>query len=130
MAVHRGTKSEAAVEILEKIGAISASPPSGWLQQAQNALERKGISMHPQSIYGVRAKALKIAKAEKRAQRHTQRQDEDSHEEQETTKSTNGFVSISVADLLIVKEFIHEFGGVERVKNALQAFDTLTTNKD
>ena len=129
MAKQTGTKSEAVLEILERIGAITSEPPAGWLQTVQEALERKRIQMHPQSIYGVRSKALKELKEMEKAERRANREAAQ-HEEEEKQQATNGFVSITVADMLVLKEFINEFGGVERVKNALQAFDTLTSDKE
>lgn len=125
----QGTKSQMALEILEKIGALSKNPPTGWLQQVAEALDRKNVSMHPQSIYGVRAKALKEKLASQRSERMAERRAQREEEEQQTTEQ-NGLVSLTVADLLVVKEFIHEFGGMERLKSALQAFDTLTAEKE
>lgn len=52
------SKSDVIRKILKDQGAVTAQPPEGWFQKAQNALDAKKVKVHPSQIYGLRRSLL------------------------------------------------------------------------
>lgn len=112
-------------DVLLRLGAIQDIPAQGWHAKTMKILAEKGIQMHPQTVYGVRARALKNMKKQDGLSggKSVPIQEEPADREEDLNKQD--FLEIKVAELLALNEFANNFGGYDRVRQALKALEAL-----
>lgn len=112
-------------DVLLRLGAIQDIPAQGWHSKAMKILDEKGIHMHPQTVYGVRARALKNLKKQERLAGEKPVPIQEEAVSREGDSDQQDFLEIKVAELLAMNEFANNFGGYDRVRQALKALEAL-----
>jgi hypothetical protein len=107
-------KSQFVKNILSQIGALSKNPPENWRSQVEEALEKNNLKVHRVTIYQIRSKAMQGMKRKNPivvAKTNVRR------------ASIIAPASLKVADLYAIKDFAKQFGGVDRLKEAIKALE-------
>ena len=128
-------KSEFVRGVLRDIGAITVPAPDGWRQKVEKALEDQKIKMHQVMIYAIRRAELeksglmpaaeaKPVQAREAVLRNVGKK-ADAKIKPAPVETANNGRHLSVQDLLLAKKHAQDFGGVEKLSEALSVLAKL-----
>lgn len=130
-------KSEFVRQVLKDIGALSNNPPEDWKQQVEAALAKEKLSMHQVMIYQVRRNALEAAglvpKREKTKAAAKKAAPKGKPGRKPGTKVAPkkspkaSTASLSLDDLVKADKIAAEFGGAEKLSQALNALSKINS---
>lgn len=111
----RMTKTEIVRNIMMEIGALTKNPPEGWKKKVDEALAKANVKIHPVSIYQIRSKFLNGKKKPAKTTAIV------AVKPQKTEAVKQNVLKVS--DLLVVNEFAKKYGGLSKLKEAIQAIE-------
>jgi len=106
------TKAEVVRQILTQIGATKQNPPEGWFKKTTELLAKANIKVHQTHVYAIRNKMLRKNRIVNKKPT-----------EPETRPAPTKSAQICLSDLLAVKNFSKQFGGLEKLRDCIRALE-------
>lgn len=133
----RQTKTAFVRGVLQEIGAITPTPPEGWRQKVEEALQKHGLDMHQVTIYQIRQKALKdagVKNGKARGKGKGKGKAKGKPQARATVPVNNGVPvaaqqgpassKLTLGDLQAIQTFAKQYGGLDGLQEAVAAIKT------
>lgn len=107
------SKADVVRGILLQIGAAKQNPPEGWYKKTTELLAKSNIKVHQTHVYAIRNKMLRKSRpvvAKKQV-------------EPEVRPLPVKSSQICLSDLLAVKNFSKQFGGLDKLRDCIRALE-------
>lgn len=121
------TKAETVRQILDKIGAVSETPPDNWKVKAETELKKRKVKVHQTQIYEIRRKEMEKAGMTRPSRGKNAKATVTASVGIRRKRRKNSKVEeLNFASALKIKSFAYQFGGLSKLRNHVEKIMELT----